>query len=73
MDEETLNKLNIIADRIILNESKSPLDSELLLNMLKKMITARLINKPNNGVEVLLSREEILKRVLNFYKSIKTI
>ena len=72
MDEETLNKLNIIADRIILNESKSPLDSELLLNMLKKMITARLINKPNNGVEVLLSREEILKRVLNFYKSIDT-
>ena len=70
MKEENLEKLNRIADRIILNEEMSPLDFELLLKMLKKMITANLIRKPNNSVGLLLSKEEAFKRVLEFYKTI---
>ena len=70
VNEETLNKLNKTADRIILSEEMCPLEFELLLKMLKKMISTNLIKNPNNGVELLLSKEEILKRVLEFYKTI---
>ena len=70
MEKERLDKLNRIASRIILEEEKYPLDFELQLNMFKKMITTNPINDSNNGIELLLSREEVLKRVLKFYKTV---
>ena len=70
MEKEMLDKLNNIAGRIILEEEKYPLDFELQLNMFKKMITTNTIKDSNNGIELLLSREEVLKRVLEFYRTV---
>ena len=70
MNSEKLKKLNDVADIIIKNEKADPIDFELLLQMLKKMIYTKRIKKPRHRVELLLSREETLKSVLNFYKSI---
>ena len=60
-----LKELNQIADFIISNEMKYPLDSDLVLYIFRKMSIEPSIKNKNYGIKLQLSREELLKNVLN--------
>ena len=70
MDDITLKKLNEVADKMIKNKVEFCLDSELLFYMAEKMKSLNPIENDIKSVNILVSREETLKRVLEFYKSV---
>lgn len=70
MDDVTLKKLNQFANVFVIDEKNSTLDTELFFNLLKNMYEIKPILTKGNNIEVFLSREETLKRVLEFYKSV---
>ena len=69
MNELDLKEFNEAVDRIIEDEKKYPLNINLLLEMFSKMKELQPIGSSNRNVEIFLSREETLKNVLNFYKT----
>lgn len=70
MDELTLKKFNEAVNGIIENLEIYPIDTGLLLEMYRKMRNLHPVSYRNKNIEVLISREETLKNVLNFYKNI---
>ena len=72
MDKTFLKRTNEYVDKILKAEEISPIKFDLLFKMAKKMKNTDFIGRTNDKIEIPLNREDTLKRVLNFYKTIDT-